>query len=458
MPTKNPLPLPRPIVVAFRPLVRFFRTQSASGILLLAATVLALVWANSGLSASYHHLLEEQISIRVFGHGITWPLHHWINDALMAVFFFLVGMEIKRELVLGELNSVRRAVLPAIAAAGGMAVPALLYSALKLGGAGMPGWGVPVATDIAFALGCLAVLKGRVPASLVVFLMALAIFDDLGAILVIALFYGGQLHAGGLLAAGGILLALVLMNLFGVRRIGAYLAMGVLLWLAVLQSGIHATIAGVALGLCIPSRSRRDPSDVEGVTAPLEALRAAPEDSRRREEAIAAVEGYLHEAEAPLDKLVHMLHPWVAFFIIPVFALANAGVDLGALSLSDLAGPVSLGTVIGLFLGKQLGIFGATALAVKLRLSPMPANASWSQVYGVAMLGGIGFTMSLFIAALAFAGVAGLNGQAKIGILLGSLASAVGGLLFLRFVAGNPTGAADTEKGVPAVPPAPGSA
>jgi NhaA family Na+:H+ antiporter len=431
--TRQPLPLPRPIAVALRPFQRFFETESAGGILLLLATAAALIWANSRFAGSYRRLLEQPISIQAFGAGLAWPLHAWINDALMAVFFLLVGMEIKRELILGELSSLGRAALPAIAAFGGMLVPALIFTAFNAGTPGIAGWGVPVATDIAFALGALALVGSRIPTSLAVFLTALAIFDDLGAVLVIALFYGQGVHFGALLAAGGVTLVLTLMNLFGVRRLWPYLAVGVVLWVEVLASGIHATIAGVILGLCIPARTRRDPAELGSLQARLAELSADLGSERLREDALDAVTGYLADTESPLDKLVRALHPWVAFLVVPLFALANAGIELGALEPRDLLSPVPLGVGLGLFLGKQAGIFTATWLAVKLRLSPLPTGASWSQVYGVAVLGGIGFTMSIFISTLAFPAGSLLNEKAKVGILLGSAISAIAGYLFLRY-------------------------
>ncbi|HCF61292.1 MAG TPA: Na+/H+ antiporter NhaA, partial [Myxococcales bacterium] len=358
--TRQPLALPRPLALALRPFQRFLQNKSASGILLLVATGVALVWANSRFGDSYRRLLEQTISVSGFGVGLSWPLHLWINDALMALFFFLVGMEIKRELVLGELNSVRKAILPAFAALGGMLVPALIYLAFNSGTESARGWGIPVATDIAFALGALALLRGRVPASLAIFLTALAVFDDLGAIVVIALFYGQGVNAAALLAAGGITLLLVAMNLFGVRRLWPYLAMGVLLWIAVLNSGVHATIAGVVLGLCIPSRTRRDPAEVDVLLDRLHTVNADTDSERFREETLDAIEGYLADTRAPLDRLVRALHPWVSFVIIPVFALANAGVEVAGLSPRDLVSPLTLGVALGLFLGKQAGILGAT--------------------------------------------------------------------------------------------------
>lgn len=401
--SKTHPPLPRALALALRPFQKFFRTESAGGLLLLAATAAAFVWANSSAAEAYHRLLGQKIGIQAFGHGLSWPLHHWINDGLMAVFFLVVGMEIKRELVEGELSEFRRALLPAIAAAGGMLVPALIFLVFNGDGPETRGWGVPVATDIAFALGCLALLKGRVPSSLAVFLTALAIFDDLGAVLVIALFYGHGVELLPLAGAAGTTLLLLGANRLGIKRFWPYIGLGILLWLAFLASGIHATMAGVVLGLCLPVWR----AEGNGESSP-------PEPS-------------------VLDRLLEVLHPWVAFFVVPLFALANAGVDLRGSSVDILFAPVALGIALGLFFGKQIGIFCALWLAVRLRLCPMPSGASWRQAYGVAVLGGIGFTMSLFIGALAFAGHPLLGMEAKLGILVGSLASAVVGLAFLRF-------------------------
>ncbi|MFN7133304.1 MAG: Na+/H+ antiporter NhaA [Myxococcales bacterium] len=439
--TRQPLAVPAPLLRVMRPFQAFLANQSASGVLLLASTVVALVWANSRFAESYHHLLETPITVRFGELGSTWPLHHWINDGLMAVFFFLVGMEIKQELVLGELRSFGRALLPLIAAAGGMAAPAALFLAFNAGDTSARGWGIPTATDIAFALGCLAVLRGKVPASLAVFLTALAIFDDLGAILVIALFYGAGLNVAALLGAAGIVGVLVVMNLYGVRRPLPYALVGIVLWLLVLLSGIHATIAGVILGLCIPARPPREPEELlSELDDAVTALRS--DDVKDGAETLGAIERYLEQVQAPLPRIVHALHKPVGFLIIPIFALANAGISLQALSPSDVFSPVTLGVMLGLFLGKQLGIFAATYAAVKLGLSPMPAGASWRQLYGVAMLGGIGFTMSLFISALAFPADAALNNASKLGILAGSLLSAGAGMAFLALGKPGPVPAA----------------
>ncbi len=444
--TATPLPMPRALEFVLRPFQAFFRTQTASSVLLLGATIGAFAWANSRWAEGYHHLLEQVIAIQAFGHSLSWPLHHWVNDGLMAVFFLVVGMEIKRELVLGELAELRRAVLPAIAAAGGMAVPAALYLLWTSGHGAARGWGVPVATDIAFALGCLALLRGRVPNSLVVFLTALAIFDDLGAILVIALFYGGQLHWDALGVVAVLVLTLVALNRFGVRRAWPYLALGVALWLAVLASGVHATLAGVALGLCIPARGRRDPDDVAPLLVGLQQLvdRPEPPGPGSRE----LLEHHLKDVTPLLDRLLHGLHPWVAFGVVPLFALANAGVDLRGATLAILAEPVSLGVALGLFAGKQAGIFAATYLAVKTRLCPMPSGATWAQTHGVAALGGVGFTMSLFIGALAFSGQPLLATESKLGILMGSVASALLGLALL-WRASPPAAAVPSARSLP---------
>jgi NhaA family Na+:H+ antiporter len=327
-------------------------------------------------------------------------LLHWINDGLMAIYFLLVGLEIKRELLAGELSSVKRAALPAIAALGGMVVPALIYLAFNWNTpATLRGWAIPAATDIAFALGVVALLGSRVPTSLKVFLTALAILDDLGAILIIAVFYTADLSLAALgLAATG-LAVLFAFNRFGVRHLAAYLAVGMLVWCAVLASGIHATLAGVAVALAIPLRT-------EGAT----------------------------DERAPLHRLEHGLHPWVAYGILPIFGLANAGLSLGGLSLAAFLTPVPLGIAAGLFFGKQIGVMAASWWAVRRGWAQWPEGASAWQIYGVALLCGIGFTMSLFIGGLAFASEA-LQDQVKLGVFSGSLAAAVAGFIVLRFVA-----------------------
>ncbi|NUO51722.1 MAG: Na+/H+ antiporter NhaA [Polyangiaceae bacterium] len=424
---------PRFLLAVARPFRQFFRTEAAGGIVLIAATVFALAWANSSWASSYEGLLETPVALTIGARGITWPLSHWINDALMTIFFLVVGMEIKRELQVGELRTVARAMLPAIAALGGMLVPAGIYFALNRGTEGHPGWGIPMATDIAFALGCLALVSRRVPSSLVVYLMALAIFDDLGAIVVIALFYGGKLHLGALGVAAALSALLFLMQRMRVVTVTPYLLVGVALWLATLESGIHATISGVILGLSIPSRAARRPSEV------LSDIERAVRKLRRNKDAvldaagpIAALERHLESVQPPLDRMVHGLHGVVAFTIVPLFAVANAGVHVG--SAADVAtSRVSVGVFLGLLLGKPIGVFGATWLAVRLGVAPRPSRASWMQLFGVSVLAGIGFTMSIFVATLAFGSHPELASSAKVGIFAASFVAAVAGLVILRF-------------------------
>jgi len=376
-----------------RSLLREFLDSSASGgIVLMAAAALALVVANSPLAATYFDALHVYVG------GLS--VLHWINDGLMAVFFLIVGLEIKREVLDGQLSSWSRRILPGTAALGGMLVPALIYLAFNLGETGQPkGWAIPAATDIAFALGVLSLLGPRVPMSLRVFLTALAIIDDLGAVIIIALFYTGDLNTMALLGAAVVLAVLVALNRFGVTRLLPYLALGLVLWVLVLKSGVHATLAGVALALTIPLRH-----------AP-----ARPDD-----------------AHSPLHVLEHALHPWVTFLIVPVFGFANAGVSFAGMTLGALAGPIPLGVALGLFLGKQIGVFAFSWAAIRAGWAELPRYASWRQLYGVSLLCGIGFTMSLFIGLLAFPDDASLQDATKLGVLLGSLLSAAAGALLLR--------------------------
>jgi NhaA family Na+:H+ antiporter len=373
----------------------FLRLEAAAGVLLLAATALALVAANSPASGLYASFLQARVAITIDGAGIAKPLLLWINDGLMAIFFLLVGLEIKREVIEGELSTVRKAALPAIAAAGGMAVPALVYVALNWGDAQtLRGWAIPTATDIAFAVGVLALLGDRVPSTLKIFLLALAIIDDLGAIVIIAIFYTHNLSALSLVLAGIALAGLFALNRAGVTRRAAYVVLGVLMWVCVLESGVHATLAGVALALAIP---------------------IGASDS--------------HE-QSPLRSLEHSLHPWVSYAILPLFAFANAGVSLAGISLSELFEPLPLGIAAGLFVGKQVGVMGATWIAVRLNAAALPEGATWRHFYGTALLTGIGFTMSLFIGTLAFDDPAYAD-HVRIGVLGGSLLSAVAGALVL---------------------------
>ncbi len=415
-----------------RPIQRFLALEAASGILLLAAAVAALAWANLHPD-SYHGIFEHTLRV-AGGHArADFTVRALINDGLMAVFFFVVGMEIKRELAIGELRTPARAALPAIAAVGGMALPAAIFAAFNADGPGSGGWGIPMATDIAFCVGILTLLKGRVPHALVVFLVALAIFDDIGGILVIALFYGHGLDAAWLAVAAGLGALAIIAGRSGVGRGTVYALLGGGLWVALHRGGIHATIAGVILGLAIPSGARRAARDVliELRDHIAELLGQVP-DAELEAAAVSAIDARLEELGSPLDRFLHVLHPLVAFGIMPVFALANAGVDLREAGVAALLEPVALGVGLGLVGGKLVGILVATLLAVRLGLSPMPGQASLRQLVGVSTLGGIGFTVALFIASLAFRDADVLLAQAKLGILVASIVAGVGGFLLLR--------------------------
>jgi NhaA family Na+:H+ antiporter len=423
---------------ALRPFQDFAHRESSSGLLLLSCTIIALVWANSPWRDAYTHLWEIPITVGVQRYGIRESLHHWINDGLMAVFFFLVGLEIKREMLVGELASLRRAALPLAAALGGMLVPALLYLAVNGSGPGARGWGIPMATDIAFALGALALLGPRIPLALKVFLTALAIVDDIGAVLVIALFYTADLSVIALIWAGVLFVLLLGCNGVGVRHPAPYSLLGIGLWLAFLQSGVHATVAGVLLAFTIPARTRIDAN--EFLVRSRQALSrfaaagvagANVLTSKAHQEALLALEGAAEAAQAPLQKLEDKLHGSVAFGIMPLFALANAGVPLSG-GTQALESPIGLGVILGLVLGKPLGITLFAWLATKVGLAERLTDTSWGMLHGAGWLGGIGFTMSLFIAGLAFESAALLT-QAKLGILTASFfAGAVGWFLLRR--------------------------
>jgi len=428
----------RPIRTPLDAFQRFARLEAAGGILLLACAVVALAWANSPYSDAYFALWESHLRIGWEGRALDESLLHWINDGLMAVFFFVVGLEIKRELLAGELSSRRRAALPMVAAVGGMVVPAGIYAAFNAGGEAAAGWGVPMATDIAFALGVLALLGDRVPVSLKVFLTALAIVDDLGAILVIALFYTGDVTAAWLGVGAVALAGLVALNAGGVRHGVPYGVLGVLLWFAFLQSGVHATVAGVLSAATIPATARIDGLEfLARGRALLSSFGQATERTDLRlanqgqQDAIHSLEEVIEEVSTPLQKLEHALHPWVIYFILPVFALANAGVAIEGGVTAMLVEPIGLGVVLGLVLGKQVGVTLFAWLAVRLGLADLPEDVRWTQLYGVAWLAGIGFTMSLFIAGLAFGEGNELLSGAKLAILVASVASGLGGWLVL---------------------------
>ncbi|HEU4411338.1 MAG TPA: Na+/H+ antiporter NhaA [Polyangiaceae bacterium] len=435
MPRPAP-PLPRLLFAFVAPFREFLRTQSASGLLLVLATAAALAWANSRFGGSYHDFVHARVSAGLGPGQVAWPLSHWVNDALMAFFFLLAGMEIKRELVVGELRTLRRAALPLVAALGGMAAPALIYVAFNAGGPGMAGWAVPTATDIAFSLGCLTLIGRRAPPSLGVFLAALAIFDDLGAIIVIALFYGAGLDLAALGVAAAISLLLVALGRSGVRTLWLYLPLGTALWVALYRSGLHATLAGVVLGLAIPSKPPREPTDViDDLGRAVDALhraRAGEAEGGGVDGAVAALERHLESMQSPLDRLRHGLHGPVSYGIVPLFALVNAGITFGPGAAALAASPVALGAGLGLFVGKPVGVFGSTYAAVRLGLAPRPAGTSWAQIFGAALLAGIGFTMSIFITGLAFAADPAAQDAAKTGVFAGSFAGALAGLALLR--------------------------
>jgi NhaA family Na+:H+ antiporter len=416
---------------------RFFHSEASGGIFLLGATLIAMAWANSPWAESYFHLLHTKVSISWGGSSFGLSLHHWVNDGLMVVFFFVVGLEIKRELLVGRLSSVRNAVLPVAAALGGVVVPAALYAAVNLGGEGSRGWGVPMATDIAFALGILALLGKRVPIGLKIFLTALAIADDLGAVLVIALFYTEKILLGPLVVAAVLLVLIWLAGRFHARRLLVYLGLIVGVWAAVFVSGVHATVAGILVALLVPVRARIDPKRFLEVTrtrlSELQDAKLTRESMLDDPAQLDAIED-MHEATRRMRPaglaLEHHLHPLQAFVVLPIFALVNAGVPIHGGVFETLASPVSLGVVLGLVLGKQAGILLASWIAVRTGKASLPEGVTWPMVYGVSCLAGIGFTMSLFVGELAFTSEE-MIGEAKIGILVASLLAAIWGTLVL---------------------------
>ena len=445
---------PAPLIEhLLRPFQRFAAIESSGGIVLLICTVVALAWANSPWAESYHRLWEISASVGVGGRGVSFTLHHWINDGLMAVFFFLVGLEIKREMLVGELASVRHAALPIAGALGGMLVPAAIYAAFNATGSGAPGWGIPMATDIAFAVGVLSLLGPRVPLPLKVFLVALAIVDDIGAVLVIAFFYTSAISGSALVTAAALLAVLIAFNVVGVRRPVAYAALGVLLWAAVLASGVHATIAGVLLAMTVPSRARINEDEfLRRGRAILDSFERASSPATTvltnadQQHAIHELEVAGEQAQAPLLRMEQKLHGIVAFGIMPLFALANAGVHFGAALFDTLSLPVSLGIVLGLVIGKPLGITLFAWIATRIGVAALPPNASWRALHGVSWLGGIGFTMSLFIAGLAFPGSPELLDSAKVGILVASILAGLTGWILLRRPTQNPVAAAPNAR------------
>lgn len=409
-----------------RPIAEFTRSQASGGVLLLICTVIALVWANSQWGESYHHLWETVFSISLGSLSLELDLHHLINDGFMAVFFLLVGLEIKREMLVGELSTPKNAALPIMAAVGGMVVPAGIYFLVNKGTPGADGWAIPMATDIAFSLGVLALLGTRAPLSLKIFLTALAIVDDLGAVLVIAIFYSQDLNMTALATCGVLTAMLIALNIMKVRNLVPYLLIGACLWLAMLSSGIHATIAGVVLALSIPTRVHLNVGEFlekgRALYDRFERGKTLDEShallSDERQAALHSIEKSCEEVQMPLQRLEHTLHTPVNFIIMPIFALANAGVVLTGVGMDQLKQPVTMGVILGLFLGKAIGITLFAWLSVKMGIAVLPRRISWTHIAGVAFLGGIGFTMSLFIAELAFDDVV-LGVGAKLGIQIG---------------------------------------
>ena len=423
-----------------RPFQSFFKTEAAGGILLLAAAAVALVWANSPLAGAYTDLWGTYVTVGAGSFEISKPLLLWVNDGLMAIFFFVVGLEIKREVLAGELAEPRKAALAITAALGGMVVPALLYTVVNLGSDKVTGWGIPMATDIAFALGVLALLGSRAPLALKVFLTAVAIVDDLGAVVVIALFYTAELNLAALVGSLVLVGVLVVVNRLGIQRPAVYGLIGLAVWVLMLKSGVHATIAGVLVALTIPATRKIDEVEfaerADGLLAQFAAGLTVGGSTPTPDQmhAVHSLEKACEQIETPLQRLEHGLHGLVAFFIMPVFALANAGVALGAGAAALITDTVALGVMLGLVVGKPLGVMTLAYLAVKTGLAALPSGVTWRHVMGVSFLTGIGFTMSIFIANLAF-GAGPLLDSAKVGILAASVVSGVLGAVVLIGVA-----------------------
>jgi len=424
------------------PFENFLHAQTTTGLVLMFMTVVALILANSPLSESYAHLFHTNIDFNVGDWRLSHSIHHWINDGLMAVFFFMVGLEIKREVLVGELSNIKVAILPILSAIGGMILPALIYLSINYGGDGAGGWGIPMATDIAFAISALVLLGNRVSPALVTFLVALAIVDDLGAVFVIAIFYTDQIYMLALSLAGVSFLVMIAFNRFGIHAILPYFIVGLIMWFFMLESGVHATIAGVIAAMTIPSRPKMAPKNFTSHTKNLleeyDNYPVKPDHTidENQKAILLNIKDTIDSVGSPSARLEHDLHLPVALIIIPLFALANAGIAIDFSSIGEtIITPVSLGIIAGLILGKILGIFGVAYLAIKLKIAKLPEGSSMNQIFGVAALGGIGFTMSIFVADLAFIGNDTLIFQAKIGILTASLLAGLFGFIWLRYIA-----------------------
>lgn len=424
------------------PFEHFIHAQTTTGLILVFMTILALVLANSTLAESYLHFFHVYIDLNVGSWALSNSLHHWINDGLMAIFFFLIGLEIKREITAGELSNLKVAMLPILAAFGGMIFPAIIYLYFNAGTEGAAGWGIPMATDIAFAISALVLLGKRVPTALVTFLVALAIVDDLGAVLVIALFYTETINIIPLALSGAMFFLMIVLNRFGIHAILPYFIVGLCMWFFMLESGVHATIAGVLAALTIPSKPKRAPSSfAEDTKTLIKEYESYPiEDdhmiNEKQKALLLNIKDKIDEVGTPAARLEHNLHLPVALIIIPLFALANAGIAIDFSSINTtILQPVSAGIIAGLVLGKVIGIFGISWLAIKLKIAQLPSGSTMSQIFGVSFLGGIGFTMSIFVADLAFINSPELVFQAKIGILTASLFAGLFGYFWLKYIA-----------------------
>ncbi|MGO8880091.1 MAG: Na+/H+ antiporter NhaA [Desulfomonilaceae bacterium] len=434
------------------PFNRFASMEVAGGVLLVLLTIIALIWSNSDFAGSYEWLKHLSLEIRIGAYSLDKPLHFWINDGLMTFFFFMVGLEIKREVLVGELASLKRASLPLLGALGGMIAPAVIYYMLNAQTPSEQGWAIPMATDIAFTLAALTLLGSKAPHSLRIFVTALAIVDDIGAVTVIATYYSSELAISYLFLASFFIVMLISFNILGFRRPLPYIIVGSLVWWAVYMSGVHSTIAGILVAFTVPARSRRDmPQFKDHLIRLVDRLRrtdqssAGPNSEENSQTIIRKIEDLCEDAQTPLQRMEQSLHPWVVYWIVPLFALANAGVFIQWGRMLDiLTTPVSLGVTLGLLVGKQLGIFVVCWVAIRMRFAMMPSGVTFSQIYGASILCGIGFTMSIFVANLAFGESTNLD-YAKISILVGSLLSFFIGLLVLSIASPTITGVDEDE-------------
>jgi len=424
------------------PFENFLHAQTTTGLVLMFMTIVALILANSPLNEIYSHFFHTKIDFNMGEWKLSHSIHHWINDGLMAIFFFMVGLEIKREILVGELSNIKVAILPILSAIGGMILPALIYLSINYGDDGAVGWGIPMATDIAFAISALVLLGNRVSPALVTFLVALAIVDDLGAVLVIAIFYTEQIHMLALSLAGVSFLVMIAFNRFGIHAILPYFIVGLIMWFFMLESGIHATIAGVIAAMTIPSRPKLTPNNftyhAKNLLDEYDNYPSATDHTMHENQKaiLLNIKDTIDSVGSPSARLEHDLHLPVALIVIPLFALANAGISIDFSSIGEtIITPVSIGIIAGLILGKIIGIAGVAYLAIKLKIAKLPDGSSMNQVFGVAALGGIGFTMSIFVADLAFIGNETLIFQAKIGILTASLFAGLFGFIWLRYIA-----------------------